>query len=582
MKRFILFFITIFSISTIAAQEPEVIKFQSYRDSSGVLFWNLKLPVYLSISSSPSGNSEQLKNDNQAEYTQPYFFEKEGLNTFFTQGGINNKTSKTNTKINISYPVIVDGSTPKTKMLFLNAISGSNNKSAYYGPGLEIQMVSTDKYVGVKQIYYSLNGESFKKYNSIFTIAQEGEYNLKYYAIDFVGNREEIKTVVFRVDTKVPETKHRIVGEYIPELETLSERSKIELLPLDTASEIKYTKYQIDKSKPKFYAGKSIPVRYLSNGYHTIKYFSADKVGNIEDTVSYKFYVDKVPPILTSDVLGDRFVVNDQIYFSGRTKFKLICVDNKSGIDSLKYSIDDEPYKDYTEAFYLPRIPGFHIVSYYAKDKFGNITRSESWENTKYHSYGYSVEKIYIDLVGPTVAAKFTGFYYFVNDTVLLGKDASILLYANDNESGMQYISYSLDDEREETKFEKPIKITTHGKHRLEYFAYDNVNNRNIGELTFYADFVPPVISHYFSIEAIGDESGVLSYPSNVKLYLAGTDVQVGTKIVEYSLNGAAKLPYIKAVKGFKRGEVNEITVYATDNLNNTSSVDIKFFVRKR
>ena len=579
MKKII--FILILSINYLYAQNIDTIKPVSYRDKNNNLYWNKKLPVYIHISSSPTEKGETLDATNKA-YSNPYYFANEGKNSFLIQGVKDNKTNAIYKKLYAQFPVIVDGSNPVTKHFFSNAPSGRNSKGKYYGVGLKISLTARDKYSGIRQIFYSINQKPFTKYTDTLTNFKDGHYSLQFYSIDNVGNKEKTKEIKFTVDTKAPVTIHRIVGEYIPNLETLSERSKIELLPKDSSAEIKYTKYQIDKLPVKIYAGKAIPVRYLSNGYHIIKYFSVDKVNNIEDTVSYKFYVDKASPILTSDVLGDRYVVNDQVYFSGRTKFKLICMDNKSGIDSLKYSIDKKPFKDYKEAFYLPRVPGYHYVSYYAKDKFGNTTRADSWENTKYQTYGYNVEKIYIDLVGPTIGAKFTGFYYFVNDTVLLGKDAGIILYGKDSESGLQYISWALDGEKEETKYTKEIKISTHGKHTLEYFGYDNVNNRNIGKLVFYADFNPPEINYYYSVENIGMENGIEKFPSNMKLYLAATDVQVGVKKIEYKLNNGIKSIYSKAIYGFNKGKVNELIIYATDNLNNVSEKKIQFYIEKR
>jgi len=580
MKKII---VTIFAFLVFHAsysQEQSAATPISYRDSSGTLFWNLKLPVYLSISSTPGGKTEQLSA--QTEFANPYFFEKEGENTFNTLGAIHNQTGKVNTQINIQFKVVVDGTSPLTKADFLNAASGSNAKAKYYGPGLIVRLSAKDTYSGVNHIYYSINNENYEIYNTELKFLSEGEFLLKYFAIDNVGNAEAINEVYFRVDNTLPQTKHTVLGEYLPELETLSERSSIELLAQDSAAELAYTLYQINNQPFTKYSGKPIEVKSLPNGFHTLRYFSVDKVANQEDTVVFQFYIDKVSPILTSDVLGDRFVVNNQVYFSGRTKFKLICVDNKSGIDSLKYSIDNATFENYTEAFYLPRIPGYHLVSYYAKDKFGNTTKSESWENTQYQSFGYNVEKIYIDLVGPSITAKFTGFYYFVNDTVLLGKDASIELYGQDNESGMQYLSYSLDGVKEETRYTSPIKVYTHGKHQLEYFGYDNVNNRNISHLFFYADYNPPAIHHYFNIEPVGFKENLPEYPNNVSLYLAASDIQVGTKLIEYSLNSGAKRAYLEAVKGFKTGERNSITIYATDNLNNTSEKTIEFFVLEK
>ena len=67
----------------IQAQSPESHKPGTYEDKEGRFFVNKALPVYLNFSTSPDGkeNAHQLKSKTSAEYTNPMYFDTEGLNT---------------------------------------------------------------------------------------------------------------------------------------------------------------------------------------------------------------------------------------------------------------------------------------------------------------------------------------------------------------------------------------------------------------------------------------------------------------------------------------------------------------------
>jgi hypothetical protein len=67
-----------------------------------------------------------------------------------------------------------------------------------------VQLASTDSLSGLGSLYYSMDGSSFALYSSSFVVAGEGDHHLRYYADDKAGNREEEKSLAFKLDLAAP------------------------------------------------------------------------------------------------------------------------------------------------------------------------------------------------------------------------------------------------------------------------------------------------------------------------------------------------------------------------------------------
>jgi len=159
-----------------------------------------------------------------------------------------------------------------------------------------------------------------------------------------------------------------------------------------------------------------------------------------------------------------------------------------------------------------------------------------------------------------------------------MGKTSKIKLYAKDEGSGLQYISYSIDGNLKETMYKKPFSIQGNGKHMIEYFAYDNVNNRNISKVYVIVDEDAPEPSYVFSVEAYRTEGGLDVYPSYVQIYLSGIDKMTGTEKIFYSINGSIEKLYTLPVSGFKKG-VNKMKFKTVDKLGNEKYLEHSFFI---
>jgi hypothetical protein len=544
-----------------------------YVDREGKLYWNKDLPVYINIASDTISKGITLKSQNQAKYSNPLYLDTEGINLIRTRYAVDPETRKIVTpQVEVMFEVYADGRKPKTSIQFDNAPTHFTDANRFYGKGLFIIMKSIDDGSGVKNLLYSLDG-NVAPYKNPFPIAKEGEYKLTYWATDFVGNQEDEKSKSFIVDVSAPNTYHNING--ISEDNVISATSRIYFTLEDSLSGIAKTYYRIDNGDEIVYNGLQIPLDKLSDGDHTVYYYSVDNVENKETEKSVSFYLDNMAPLTAAAVLGDRFIINGKVYFSGRSKLKLTAVDNKSGVKEIRFSIDGKDFEIYDQPFYLPAVAGTHTVRFYSIDNASN-----SAEDGK-ESFKHNVSKVYVDLTGPNLDYRLSGKSSAIGDTVYIGPMAKIILSGVDTESGMDYISYSLDGNQEETKYEAAFSVSDSGYHKLDIFGYDNVKNRNVASRYFFVDNQAPKIFETFSINPFDKKKGLGLYPATVSLFLAATDDIIGLEKITYQIKGQTEKLYTGMITGLKSRSNYEITIKAYDVLGNVSEKKIEFYTSK-
>jgi hypothetical protein len=523
-------------------------KKKSYVDSLGRYYQQATLPVYLSIATSSDGSTTPLHSSSGREFV----LEGHGHHAI--------KHENLVTMQNDEFNIYADGIAPVTSAVFLNGTAFSSEKK-YYGTGLVVRLTGKDEMSGVESTFHSLNGQPFQNYR-VETLDHQGEYTYSYYSVDNTGNVEKINKQSFVVDTTPPISFHNIVG--ISEKSVVSATSTIYLTFSDSLSGVAKSFYKFDKEPFKLYYGNKISFQYLPDGEHVLTYFSVDNVANKEAEKSVKFYLDKTAPILSADILGDKFIVGDKVYFSGRTKLKLTSIDNKSGVKEMVYSINDAPFGKYTEPFYLPGKSGFHTVKFYAIDNTNNTAQDD---------FNHSVGLVYVDLTGPSLSHHYSGPTFVKGDTVFVNPKTKITLTGHDPEAGLKKITYRLNGSDGEIPYTGPVELNTDGFQMLEYYGYDNVNNKNSKSTLFIVDANGPQIANQFTVAP--NKEG--KYPSYTSIYLSATDAKVGADQIRYSINGTKEQPYLGQLKGFAKNKDYVIKIRATDLLGNPSMTEVKF-----
>ena len=564
-------FLVIF-VSFSFAQEIIKKETYTYSDTNGNFYVQRSQAVYLWLGFTPDSTDEMhlLKSDSSAKYTNPMFFDEEGLNIIRSPWAVDTQTHIRIYPLEvIEFEVYADGIAPRTYLKYGNSKPKVIAGRTYFGKELSITLKSFDKTSEVFNTYYSIDSLPFQIYNELIACTDEKEYFIQYYAIDNVGNIERLKKYRFTVDISKPETELSIDGDQYNNI--ISHRSKIVLKAKDNSSGISKIKISIDNGPESTYKG---PLRasFLKQGEHTLNYHAVDMVGNVEEKKAYTFFIDNTPPILVEEVLGNSFMNNGKEYSSGRSKLKLTAVDNKAGIKAIYYSFNDGEYQLYEKPFYLSVISGSLNIVSYAVDNVNNQSTTSS--NTSRQNVTY------IDLTGPEISYQFDGTKFKVLDSIYINKTTSVKLIARDSESGLKSMDFNIDGQ-EMKPYEKPFHITEHGTHQIGVTAFDNVNNSNHKKFTVIVDNTGPRIFSRFSILPLStkeiDNETVNIYSSQVVLFLSVTDARVAIDKIFYRINDEPEKQYLSYIGSYKQGVDYKINVRATDKLGNESFELIMF-----
>jgi hypothetical protein len=574
-------FLSTLLLSDSFAQQPKVHTKTKYVDEQGRYFQHVSLPVYLFLSTSAEGEGQvrlqtTTKNPNQAA------FYLDGHGKHFIRHPMTKGKEAGN---EIRFVIYADGIAPVSSIKFQNAPAyyHPEKKVQFFGKGLTASLTATDEMSGVQQIYSSLDKSDYQEYKGTVSFEKEKEYLYQFYTVDRVGNAEKPQARRFMVDLTPPISEPKLTIDLLGDI--ISPRTQIALSATDAGAGVKKIEYRIDDETIFRTYTSPFDLKALSDNEHVITYRAVDNVGNVEQEKTLPVYLDKVPPIVNSEILGDRFVVGGRTYFSGRTKLKLQALDNKSGVQDIYYSIDGGKYEKYEDAFYLPTKAGNHFVNYYAIDKVGNKGSGR---------FERDVTAMYMDLTGPKLSFSFSGKTFTMQDTIYISDRTQINLFAADAESGVQQISYNLqgqDDSNEIDYLGSPFTVSREGLHEIMFFGYDNVNNRNRQKFHFIVDKTGPQIFAHFSVKpieqrilsavspnALVSNSGIINvYPKHVTVFLAATDDKVGYDKIYYKLNNNVEQLYTMPITNFPTGKLNILTIRAIDKLGNESVEEMQF-----
>ena len=585
-KRYFTTGLLIFTILTCMAQIPLNHEKKLFVSPEGKIFVNKALPVYFKISTTPDDKSPSytMPSEKTPKYANPMFFDSEGRNTLRSPWAVDTITKKiVEPKMDIQFQVYADGIAPKSTLNIINANKFIKNGIVFFGKELQTVLAASDELSGLDVTYISINKSSYEASSKLKPIFDtEKEYIISYYSVDKVGNVETPKTEKFQVDLTAPKTTFTIIGE--SKGKVLSSKASVSLTAKDSLSGVNKIVYSINDGPEKVYSFP-IPLSVLKDGKSKINYFAIDNVGNKEESKviatstdkinsndessTFSFYIDKEAPEVGFEIEGDKST-GKLLYISGRSKFKIIATDEKSGVDKIMYSINNPLLNQtYTSPIALTGI-GLQTVYFAATDNVGNAALAKS-------------QQIFIDKTSPNTSFAYNGRLYTNRDTTFINGDTKIILAANESGSGLQSLQYSIDG-NSKSVYTIPFSIDKEGFHNFEYLSTDNVNNEEtLKRRSFFVDNKPPQIHYHFSVKAIGEKTvrdeKYTIYPSNTMLYIAATDNATGGEHIEYKINGKQSLNNIP-VKGLIPGNY-EIEITAFDMVHNKSTETLQFAIEK-
>ncbi|MGE0078651.1 MAG: hypothetical protein AB7S48_12395 [Bacteroidales bacterium] len=468
----------------------------------------------------------------------------------------------------IRFGLFADGIPPESKLLFNKAEQAKIDETIYLSGGSVIEINATDQDAGLNKTFYSVNGEPYKEYNDPIVFDKEGAYELRVYSVDNIGNKEEEVVRKFIIDSTPPISTLSTEGDRYEDI--LSGRSLIQITATDSFG-VKDIRYSIDSSEFKIYT-KEIQTARIKEGEHSVQWFATDKVGNKESIQTFTFFVDKTPPMVFEEILGNSYMIGNKEFSSGRSQLKVAAVDNKSGIKEIYYSLNNGEFNKYIKPVVLSDIMGTMNVKSYAVDNVNN--RSQSGASSE------SFTMPTIDITGPTLTYKLNGPRLIQHDTLWIGPSTKIQINANDQEAGVNRIVYVINNSSE-SEYSEPFSIEQNGYFLIKCTGFDNVDNINFLSFELGVDNTAPEIFTHYSvppykkIEEYGETIPI--YTSDLKIYLGATDNVSGDINLTYSIDGGNPVNYKAPIEKFKSRTTYSIIITATDKLGNKTQQESKF-----
>jgi hypothetical protein len=320
-----------------------------------------------------------------------------------------------------------------------------------------------------------------------------------------------------------------------------------DLTPKDGVSGVKETKYALGGG----YSNYGGSVAASTEGAQTLYYYSADNVGNAEDTRSSNFTIDLTAPTSSHEIVG---IVYQGNILSPSTTFKLTTSDNLSGVRSVKYSFDQGSDRGYSPNISMAGLKdGEHTLYYYATDNVKNEASKKSFS-------------FYLDLIPPVTDVQVNGDQHKSN-YLYVSPRTKIGLSATDNKAGVKNIYYRIDGKDRFTysnQFNIPNEL---GVHTVKYDANDNVENLAANKyLTVFMDNRAPETGIIYGKPQFFDRD-TLFITSQTPVKLRFRDGESGIQKTVYNIDGSGDKNYSEFTvpgEGY-----HTISFKSTDNVNN-------------
>jgi hypothetical protein len=344
----------------------------------------------------------------------------------------------------------------------------------------------------------------------------------------------------------------------------LNAKTEIKLSAADELSGVDKIMYSLDSSEFKEYQET---ISLENEKEYILKYYSFDKVGNIEPLKTLDIVIDKSSPRTMLEIKGDVY----ENILSGKTMLTLKAVDSISGLESITTKLDDGPEGNYSGPIYTALImQGEHKLVYWSTDNVKNKEQE--------HTYNF-----YVDKTPPTIIQEVVGKSFMLNGKEFSSGKTQLKLTAIDNKAGVKDIFYSINN-GEYKKYSAPVTLSTIGGNlSIKSYALDRVNNRSQATeeeqavKVPYIDLSGPVLS--FALQGpVFKTSDTIYISSKTKILLKGYDNESGMNNIQYNVDGG-ELKAFNAAFSIDQEGYHKIEYIGTDNVENTTNGTITFMV---
>ncbi len=326
----------------------------------------------------------------------------------------------------------------------------------------------------------------------------------------------------------------------------------------DAMSGVENIYYSINGSKYLQY-NNAVPIQ--EEGNITIKYYSVDNVGNVEEVKQVEFSVDLTPPATTYKVEGE--VLNGVV--SPNAKIVLSAEDAIAGVKKIMYSLNNGIPQLYTKPINFSSLKGGEVkLKFFAVDNVDNSEdqvninkreKNNTGNNNKTNEY-----VMFVDKSGPSCSAKIIGDKYQSKHLYVSGR-SKVELNASDDKIEVNKINYSINTINKDKVYNEPFSLTysRNGFYSINFCATDRFGNvGKLGNMRVYLDNISPISKIKIGKKKFSyNNETIISSKTNISIH----SIDLGSEInrIEYSVDGS------------------DFTVGSDFNVNNEGTHTIKY-----
>jgi hypothetical protein len=240
------------------------------------------------------------------------------------------------------------------------------------------------------------------------------------------------------------------------------------------------------------------PFNIEEEGKTILKYYSVDKVGNVENKKDIYVVVDKTAPELAVTMSAPFAKQDGKIYVSETFiyTYSITAKDNLSGVANIQYSSDGDTFQEYIEPVKVSSAAGPVKMKVIAIDNVANST--DTYVSKLIDESGNVIDldenvQFVVDKKAPTVIVKSDKEFVNKDGKNIASRDYKYTIEAADEESGVKEIFYRLNSRGDFIPYTGEIQLRTNGDNVIEAVAKDKVGNvSKTALLKVFVDIVPP------------------------------------------------------------------------------------------
>ncbi|MGQ0644795.1 MAG: OmpL47-type beta-barrel domain-containing protein [Elusimicrobiota bacterium] len=280
--------------------------------------------------------------------------------------------------------VVLDATPPATDLVVEGprAVAGLDT---YVSTRTVLALKTSDPLVngaasGAARAELRLNGGAFETYSSSFTLS-EGVHILEFRSEDNVANREPDRLSELRADGTAPQTSLVLTGPshdagplWFAAENTLIGLEAVDPVSSGTASGVAASLVQVNAGPLQDFTTGFL----LAEGVHALRFYSRDRVDNIEAVQEMAVAVDATPPA-TGLAVGFPKTIRPgaPLLIGPQTPLSLTSSDPvvngaASGVAASRYRLGAGPFALYGGPFTLPGPSGLQTVAFYSEDRVGH------------------------------------------------------------------------------------------------------------------------------------------------------------------------------------------------------------------